>query len=161
MLVLNGLIKKRLALGKSILLCFVDFPKAFDVINHNMLFYKLMGEKVIDTLRSLYDNSHFRFKRHEPNHSQPGWGKSGRYLNWLAVSWIHGRRGRLLKQPPWHCHLRWNFCSLTVGGLFDSNFRYHRGGQSLLNGLEKFCSNNQMIVNETKTKALCFVWRKT
>ena len=27
---------------------------------------------------------------------------------------------------------------------------------SLLNDLEKFCSNNQMIVNKTKTKVLCF-----
>ena len=30
------------------------------------------------------------------------------------------------------------------------------GMKSLLNGLEKFCSNNQMVVNETKTKILCF-----
>ena len=55
-------------LGKSLLVCFVDFSKAFNVINRNILFYKLMNcgwkGRVIDTLRSLYDKSHFRVKRH-------------------------------------------------------------------------------------------------
>ena len=31
-----------------------------------------------------------------------------------------------------------------------------KGLQNLLNGLHNFCSNNQMIVNETKTKVMCF-----
>ena len=43
-----------------------------------------------------------------------------------------------------------------MGRWYNSIFRYHKGTPNLLNGLEKFCSNNQMIVNETKTKVLCF-----
>ena len=66
--VLNGLIEKQMLLGKSLLVCFVDFSKAFDVINRNILSYKLINcgwkGRVIDTLRSLYDKSHFRVKRH-------------------------------------------------------------------------------------------------
>ena len=66
--VLNGLIEKQLVLGKSLLICFVDLSKAFDVINRNILFYKLMNRgwkgRVIDTLRNLYNKSNFRVKRH-------------------------------------------------------------------------------------------------
>ena len=65
--VLNGLIKRQLTLGKSLLVCFVDFSKAFDIINRNILFYKLLENGwtglVIDTLRSLYAKSQFRVKR--------------------------------------------------------------------------------------------------
>ena len=39
--VLNGLMERQLTLGKSLLVCFVDFSKAFDIINRNILFYKL------------------------------------------------------------------------------------------------------------------------
>ena len=66
--VLNGLIEKQLLLGKSLHVCFVDFSKAFDVINRNILFYKLMNRGwkglVINTLRNLYNKSNFRVKRH-------------------------------------------------------------------------------------------------
>ena len=65
--VLNGLIERQLTVGKSLLVCFVDFSKAFDIINRNILFYKLKSHgwksRVIDTLWSLYTKSHFRVKR--------------------------------------------------------------------------------------------------
>ena len=41
--VLNGLIEKQMLLGKALLVCFVDLSKAFDVINRNILFHKLMN----------------------------------------------------------------------------------------------------------------------
>ena len=41
--VLNGLMEKQMLLGKSLLVCFVDFSKAFDVINRNILFHKLVN----------------------------------------------------------------------------------------------------------------------
>ena len=65
--VLNGLIERQMALGKPLLVCFVDFSKAFDIINRNILFYKLLNRgwrgRVIDTLRSLYSKSNFFVKR--------------------------------------------------------------------------------------------------
>ena len=67
-LFLNGLIERQLALGKSLLVCFVDFSNPFDIINRNILFYRLMksGWKgcVRDTLRNLYNKANFRVKRH-------------------------------------------------------------------------------------------------
>ena len=41
--VLNGLIERQMALGTPLLVCFVDFSKAFDIINRNILFYKLLS----------------------------------------------------------------------------------------------------------------------
>ena len=43
-----------------------------------------------------------------------------------------------------------------MGWWLNPLFRYLWGDAKPFNGLEKFCSNNQMIVNETKTKMLCF-----
>ena len=66
--VLNGLIEKPLVLGKPLLVCFVVFSKAFDVINRNILLYKLVNNgwkgRVTDTLRNLYNKSNFRVQRH-------------------------------------------------------------------------------------------------
>ena len=65
--ILNGLIQRQLNLGKSLFVCFVDFSKAFDLVNRSILFYKLLklgwGGRVIDTLRNLYSKTKFRVKR--------------------------------------------------------------------------------------------------
>ena len=47
--VLNGLLQIQMALGKSLLVCFVDFSKAFDIINRNIL-YHLKYEIMYDGL---------------------------------------------------------------------------------------------------------------
>ena len=66
--ILKGLIERQLSIGRKLYVCFVDFCKAFDLINRVILFYKLMNSewkgRVIDTFRSLYRNTHFRVKRH-------------------------------------------------------------------------------------------------
>ena len=47
--------------------CYIDFSKAFDMINRTILFYKLIKNgwkgNVIDTFRSLYCKTHFRVNR--------------------------------------------------------------------------------------------------
>ena len=66
MFILNGVIQKQLILRKPLYICFVDFSKAFDLANRNILFYKLMRYgwtgRVIDTLRNLYSKTKFRVK---------------------------------------------------------------------------------------------------
>ena len=58
-----GLVQRQLFLGKPLLICMVDFSKAFDLVNRHILFYKLMKQgylgKVIDKLRSLYRKTYF------------------------------------------------------------------------------------------------------
>ena len=64
--IVNGLIERQLALGKPLFVCFVDVAKAFDLINRHILFYKIIKNgwkgRVIDTIRSLYKQGHFRVK---------------------------------------------------------------------------------------------------
>ena len=65
MFILNGVIQKHLILRKPLYICF-DFSKAFDLVNRNILFYKLMRSgwsgRVFDTLRNLYSKTKFRVK---------------------------------------------------------------------------------------------------
>ena len=64
--IITGLAQRQLLLGNKLYLCFIDFSKAFDLINRSILFYKIMKlgwhGKVIDTLRSLYQKTNFRIK---------------------------------------------------------------------------------------------------
>ena len=63
---MNGLIERQLILGKSLYICYVDFSKAFDLINRHILFYKIINlgwhGKVINALRYLYSKTYFRVK---------------------------------------------------------------------------------------------------
>ena len=64
--VLQGLLQRQLCVGKPIFICFVDFSKAFDLVNWHILFFKLIKSgfhgRFIDTLRSLYKKTNFRVK---------------------------------------------------------------------------------------------------
>jgi len=64
--ILNGLVQRQILTGNSLVLCLVDFSKAFDLVNRNILFYKLLKSglqgRVIDTIRSLYSKTYFRLK---------------------------------------------------------------------------------------------------
>ena len=66
MFILNGLIHRQLLIGKPLYVCYIDFSKAFDVVNRHVLFYKLMKSgwhgRIIDTMRSLYKKTYFRVK---------------------------------------------------------------------------------------------------
>ena len=64
--ILTSLIERQINLGQSLIVCFVDFSKAFDLINRDILFYKIIKSglygRVIDTLRDLYRKTSFRIK---------------------------------------------------------------------------------------------------
>ena len=66
--ILQGLVERQMIIGKPLYLCMVDFSKAFDLVNRNILFFKLINAgvhgKVIDTLRNLYRKTYFRVKYH-------------------------------------------------------------------------------------------------
>ena len=58
---------RQLIIGEALYVCFVDFSKAFDLVNCHILFFKIMkggwSGRVIDTLRDLYSKTCFRVKR--------------------------------------------------------------------------------------------------
>ena len=65
--VLNGLVEKQLTINTRLYVCYIDFSKAFGMVNRTILFYKLLSSgwtgRVIDTFRSLYGKTHFQVKR--------------------------------------------------------------------------------------------------
>ena len=163
MFILNGLIERQLVLGRSLFVCFVDFSKAFDIINRNILFYKLLNGgwrgRVIDTLRSLYDKSQFRVKRNGKlspvinNYSgvnQGGISSGLLFRKYMADlgDYLNAEYGVVISDEI-IVHLLWADDLI----LFSDT---EKGLQNLLNGLHNFCSNNQMIVNETKITVMCF-----
>ena len=61
-----GLIQKQLCQGKRLFIAFIDFKKAFNVVNRDLLFWKIIKSglkgKLINILRSIYKQSHARAK---------------------------------------------------------------------------------------------------
>ena len=161
MFIVDGLIERQLALGKQLFVCFVDFAKAFDLVNRHILFYKIIRNgwkgRVIDTIRSLYKQGHFRVKCA---------GKiSPPILNQLGVN--QGASGLLFRKYMQDIS---EYLSKEVGVCVSKEIVVHllwaddlilfsdsaEGLQKQLGGLYKYCGNNHMIVNETKIKVMCF-----
>ena len=161
--ILQGIIQRQLCVGSDLVVCFIDFAKAFDLINRHILFYKIMKGgwygPVIDTMRSLYSKTTFRVKNNGRVSSMifnnlgvnQGGVASGilirKYMADLEsyLSTAHGIciNGEII------AHL------LLADDLILFSDTFHRL-QMQLNGLKQFCSDNHMIVNEIKTKVMIF-----
>ena len=161
--ILNGLIERQLNMGQSLYVCFIDFSKAFDLVNRDILFYKLvkMGwtGRVMDTLRNLYSKTNIRVKHK---------GKiSSSFENKMGVNQGGVLSGLLFRK--YLCDLG-NYLKREVGVCIDQNILVHflwaddlfvisntvTGLQKQIDGIFKFASENQMGVNEIKTKSMGF-----
>ena len=64
--ILNAFIQRQIIKGENLIVCFVAFSRAFDLINRYILFYNLMKTglhgRIVDTMRSLYAKTQFRLK---------------------------------------------------------------------------------------------------
>ena len=161
--ILNGLIKRQLLMGKRLYICFVDFSKAFDRVNRLILFYKLIqggwSGRVIDTLQDLYTKTHSRLKVdghlsefiYDTIGVNQGGNASGllfrKYMSDLS-DYLHSEFG-VIAGDIIIAHLLWAddlvLMSDTLAGI-----------KKQLKGLQNFCSDNFMIINELKTKIMCF-----
>ena len=150
-------------LGQPLYICFVDFSKAFDLVNRDILFYKIMkgGWKgnVIDTLRNLYSKTKFRVKHcgflskafeNNIGVNQGGIASGLLFRKFMAdlCNYLHTEFGVLLGDLI-ILHLLWADDLILI-----SNSPV--GLQKQLNGLEKFCSENHTIVNSMKTKCMAY-----
>ena len=115
--------------------------------------------KVIDTLRSLYRKTHFKVKCNgmlsPPILDQLGVNQGGNASPTLFRTYL-ADLGEYLTKHVGLCisdtivaHLLWADDLVLIS---DSE----QGLQKQLDGLQKFCSKNLMIVNELKTKVLVF-----
>ena len=161
--ILYGLIQKQLLLGKKLYVCFIDFSKAFDLINRHILFYKIMKSgwsgRLVDTLRDLYEKTHYRIK-HKGKLSdklpdffgvKQGGNASGllfrKYMADLS-EYLKTEHG-IMVDDEIIAHLLWADDLILISDTLS-------GLNKQLDGLKKFCNNNQMTVNELKTKVMVF-----
>ena len=161
--ILQGLIQRQLSLGQSLIVIFVDFTKAFDLVNRNILFYKLMENgfsgRVLDTLRNLYSKTHFRVK-HKGEVSSPikenvGVNQGGNcspmlFRKYLADlnNYLSTYTGICVNEETM-IHRLWADDLFTVANSVSN-------AQKQMDGLLSFCKSNQTIVNELKTKVMMF-----
>ena len=161
--ILVSMIQRQLMLGKSLYVCFVDFSKAFDLVNRAILFYKLINSgwrgRLLETVQDMYSKTSFRFKfQGETSSSIPnnlGVNQGGNASGFLFRKYISDL-GEYLNKKVGVCvgdtivsHLLWADDLI----LFSDSLS---GIQKQLDGLFDFCSKNRMIVNELKTKIMVF-----
>ena len=161
MFILNSLIQRQILKGDSLIVCFVDFSKAFDVISRNILFYKLIKYgihgRIIDTMRSLYSkirvkcNGKISYPVFDVSGvNQGGSASSGLFRRYLAdlSEYLSCSVGVCLDEEI-VLHLLWSDDLLFISDTMESI-------QKQLDGLATFCYKNLMILNEAKTKLLVF-----
>ena len=163
--ILNGLVQRQLTLGQPLIVCYIDFPHAFDRVNRNILFYKLkksgLTGRVIDTLRNLYTKTRYHVKYKgkisDPIHEYVGVNQGGntsltlfrRYLRDLK-DYLDEYTGICISNEIL-LHMLWADDLVMVSCT-------PKHAQRQLDGLSKFCAPNQMIANELKTKYM-FFWK--
>ena len=161
--ILNGIIKRQLLLNKTLYVCFVDFSKAFDMVNRDILFFKLLNSgwsgRMVDTVRDLYQKTSFRFKFEgsvSPNVSNDmGVNQGGNASGFLFRKYLSDLSEYLFENygvcigDSILAHLLWADDLVLLSDSLE-------GIQKQLDGLFSFCSKNMMIVNELKTKIMVF-----
>ena len=161
--VLNVLVEKELVLIRRLHVSFIEFSKAFDMVNRIILFYEWIRSewkgRVIDTFRSLYGKTHFRVKRNgklsPPLNSNLSVNQGGISSGLMFRKYMSDLSSYLSKEVGINisneiiAHILWADDLI----LFSDS---PAGLQKQLYGLLKFCSNIKIIVNEMKTKSLCF-----
>ena len=160
---LQGLIQRQLSLGQPLILILVDFTKAFDLVNRNILCYKLMENgffgRVLDTLRNLYNKTHFRVK-HKVEVSSPikenvGVNQGGNcsllvFRKYLAdLSDYMSTHTGICVNEDIMIHRLWPNDLFTVASIVSN-------AQKRMDGILSFCKSNQTIENELKTKVMAF-----
>ena len=148
---------------KPLYICFVDFSKAFDVVNRQILFYKLIKSgwtrRVIETLRNLYSKTCFCVKHNgyvsSPVHDSVGVNQGGNASGFMFRRYMADLHEFMVYEHA--------VCAgyLIIPRLLWADdlvlFSESQNGlQRQLNGLQRFCENNRMVVNNLKTKAMLF-----
>ena len=162
--ILQTLIERQLSLNQNLIICFIDFSRAFDLMNRHILFYKLIKSglhgKVINTLRNLYTKTFFRVnhkgKLSEKIMQEVGVNQGGnaspmifrKYLIDLK-DYMKSHSGVILSEDEILIHLLWADDCITAA----TNVPH---AQIQLNGLANFCSKNRALVNTIKTKFMAF-----
>ena len=162
-LIIHGLVQRQLHLGKQLIVIHVDFSRAFDSVNRNILFYKLNKSgykgRVIDTIFDLYKKTSFRLKINgkisDPISENIGVNQGSISSPFLFKEYLSDLK-HYLDNSTGVCigdevlvHALWADDLYMVADRPSNS-------QKQLNCLSQFCSPNHMIVNEVKTKFMVY-----
>ena len=166
--ILTSLIERQINLGQSLIVCFVDFSKAFDLINRDILFYQIIKSgvygRVLDTLRDLYRKTSFRIKHSgklSPSIPQTvGVNQGGNASPTIFREYMSDMRDYLDE------HTGVCLSDMTISETILLNLLWAddlilvstspTAAQKQLRGLELFCRKNQTTVNGIKNKVMIF-----
>ena len=163
MFIINGLVQRQLNIGQNLFVCFIDFSKAFDMVDRNILFYKVLIQgfegKIINVLRNMYTKTKCKVKTPE--------GLSPYIQDVIGVN-----QGGILSPMLFRKYLSDldAYLSLHCGVVIEHEIISHllwaddlvlmsntiKGMECLLKRLYTFCAKNRMVVNLTKTKMMTF-----
>ena len=162
--ILQSLIERQLALCQNLIVCFIDFSRALDLMNRNILFYMLIKSRlrgrVINTLRNLYTKTYFRVKQggylsdlivQEVGVNQGGNASPIIFRKYLSDlrNYLNKKTGVILSEDEILVHLLWaDDLIMTSTTTADA--------QNQLNGLSNYCSKHKSIVNSGNTKFMVY-----
>ena len=164
MLILLGCIQKQLALNQTLYVGYIDFKKAFNYVNKNVLFYKLIKGgikgRIILLLRNMYSkikaqvkvqNKLYRWITDSCGTNQGGPLSPNMFRQLLQdlSCYLDSKRGIVLNANQILLHLLWADDLILLSDTEE-------GLQRQLDGVFQFCSKSQMIVNSLKTKVMVF-----
>ena len=162
--ILQCLVERQLNLNQNLFVVFVDFKQAFDIMNRDILFYKIIKSglhgMLLNTLRSLYSKTSFRVKHsgklsdsilQQMGVNQGGNASPTIFREYLAdlSDYLPKHTGVCISDAEILVHLLWADDLILVS-------TQAKDSQKQLDSLFKFCSKNWSIVNEIKTKAVVF-----
>jgi hypothetical protein len=162
--ILKSTIEKQLYLNKSLYVAFVDFSKAIDFINRNILFYKIIKSgisgRIIETVKDMYKKTKCTVKTPDGlspdinncfGVNQGGTLSPNLFRKYLAdmSAYLVKHHGIIINEDYVISHILWADDLILFSNTAE-------GLQAQMNGLFKFCSKNKMIVNELKTKVMIF-----
>ena len=150
-------------MGNKLIVIHVDFSRAFDSVNRNILFYKLnkfgFKGRVINTLFDIYKKTSFKIKwkglTSEPISEHLGVNQGSITSPFLFKAYLSDLK-EYLDTSTGVCigneilvHILWaDDLFMVADNAIDS--------QKQLDGLSKFCSPNHMISNSIKTKFMIY-----
>jgi hypothetical protein len=159
--VLDTVIKYQQYYKQPVYLCFVDFTKAFDYINRNALYYKLLkqnvGIKMLKILMSMFDKAQAKVCQ------QGIYGESINSIFGVLQGGIISPKlfNEFLHDLPQHLNVNdgikiegTNFTHLLYADDIVLISNTAKGLQNNINSLHNFCAKWHLIVNTSKTKVM-------
>lgn len=161
--VLNGCVEKSRALKQTLYVCFVDFKRAFDSVNRDLMFYKLLKNgtdgKFVHLLRDMYAKTQMKICidgmltgmiSDETGVNQGGPNSPDMFVDFLSDlrCYLDEKSGVVLNDEIL-LHLLWADDLIIVSNSPNDL-------QNSINGLAKYCSQWQLILNVVKTKVVVF-----